>query len=70
MLSGELEDIGTEPVNSSGSANIYRATYKGCEVAARGLKSYSKQPLEDTHKVRILRYVYLLGLLAGSLAVV
>ena len=65
MLSGELGDLETEPVNSSGSANIYKTTYKECEVTVRVSKAHSKEPLEAVHKVRILRCTCILCFLTG-----
>lgn len=63
MLSGALGDIGTEPVNSSGSANTYKAIYKECEVAVRTLKCRSKESMEGSYKVRMRRCVNFFGLL-------
>lgn len=49
-LSGEFGDLGTKPVNASGSANIHKANYEGREVSVKTLKVRSKQPLDSAHK--------------------
>lgn len=68
ILSGELGDLETEPVNSSSSANVHKGSYKGCEVAVRVLKVRSQQSSEATHKVRMRRCVCIFGLPAGFLS--
>ena len=57
VLSGELEDLGPRPLKSSGSADIYKATYRGRAVAVKALKTLRTQTPEYTHKVRIRRFV-------------
>ena len=52
ILSGDLGDLSTEPVNSTISANTYKANFKEREVAVRVLKTCSKQSSEETHKVK------------------
>jgi len=64
MLSEELGDLGARPLKSSGSADIYKATYRGREVAVKALKIRHTQTPEYTHKVRargfasIVNYTY------------
>jgi hypothetical protein len=57
MLSGELGDLGTRPLKSSGSADVYKATYRGRVVAVKALKTHPTQTLEYMHKVRTRRFV-------------
>lgn len=59
MLSGELGDFGTRPVNSSGSANIHKATYQERVVAVKALKARRMQSSDSMHKVRIPRLEFI-----------
>ena len=56
MLSKELGDLGARPLKSSGSADIYKATYRGRAVAVKALKIHHTQTPEYTHKVRTQRF--------------
>lgn len=55
VLSGNLDGLGTQPVESNGSATIYKATYQGRVVAVKALKARRIQAPDDTHKVRVPR---------------
>ena len=61
MLSGEPEDLGTRPIKSSGSANVYKATYRGRAVAVKALRTLRTQTPEYTHKVRTWRSVFVVN---------
>lgn len=56
MLSGELEDLGTRPLKSSGSADIHKATYRGRLVAVKTLNVRRTQKPEDLRKVGMWRF--------------
>ena len=53
VLPGTLDDLGTQPVDSNGLANIHKATYQGRVVAVKALKPRRIQTSDDTHKVRV-----------------
>lgn len=62
MLPGGLGDLGTKPTNSSSSADIYRATYKGREVAVKTLRVSGSS---SVHKVRAQRSAYIIALIGS-----
>lgn len=62
MLSGELEDLGTRPSNSSSSASIYKATYHGRMVAVKVLNAHRLQTPENVHRVRASLFEFVICL--------
>lgn len=58
-LPGDLTDLRTRPVNPSGSANVYKAAYRGRPVAVKALKAGRAQTQDDVHKVRSRRFVFI-----------
>jgi len=65
ILSEEFGDLGARPLKSSGSADIYKTTYRGRAVAVKALEIRHPQTPEYTHKVRarrvvsVVNYIYL-----------
>ena len=55
VLPGDLEGLGTQPVDSNGLANVHKATYQGRAVAVKALKARRMQEPDGTHKVRMPR---------------
>lgn len=66
MVLGGLSDLGERPVNSGGSANIYKATYKGGTVAVKVLKARRSQAPDIMHKVRSRSFKFNLAPLTRS----
>jgi len=51
MLTDGFDDIESQPLTSSGFADVYRAMYKGKPVVTKALKITSMDDPESTHKV-------------------
>lgn len=66
MLSGELDSLATRPLKSSGSAGIYKATYRGRMVAVKTLKAGRNQTPEYMHKVRLGRFPSIVPCIHGN----
>lgn len=56
LLPGDIGDLGTRPVNSNSSANVYKATYQGRAVAVKVLKARRMKMPDNMHKVRARRF--------------